>query len=81
MEYGSEWAYNDFDAWAFRKHAFQAQHQYHYSLSEKSIHTLENKVLMHQCAIVQMISTYILNFEIWELNFSSKKLKLLVSPK
>ena len=50
MEYGSEWAYNDFDAWVFRKHAFQAQHQYHYFLSEKSIHTLENKVLMHQCA-------------------------------
>ena len=39
-------------------------HQYHYSLSEKSIHTLENKVLMHQCAIAQRISTYTLNFEI-----------------
>ena len=56
MEYGSEWTYNDIDACAFRKHAFQAQHQYHYSLSEKSIHTLENKVLMHQCAIAQRIS-------------------------
>ena len=42
MEYGSEWAYNDFDAWAFRKHAFQAQHQYHYSLSEK-IHSYTRK--------------------------------------
>ena len=51
MEYGAEWAYNNIEAWAFRKQAFQAQHQYHYSLSDKSIHTLENKVLMHQCAI------------------------------
>ena len=77
MEYGSEWAYNNIDAWAFRKHAFQAQHQYHYSLSEKFIHTLENKVLMHQCTIVQMISTkqlWTLNFEYWifaERNSSS----------
>ena len=31
---------------------------------KKSIHTLENKVLMHQCAIAQRISTYTLNFEI-----------------
>ena len=43
MEYGSEWAYNDFDAWVFRKHAFQAQHQYHYSLSEK-IHSYTRKL-------------------------------------
>jgi hypothetical protein len=42
MEYGSERAYNDFDAWVFRKHAFQAQHQYHYSLSEK-IHSYTRK--------------------------------------
>ena len=27
------------------------------SLSEKFIHALENKVLMHQCAIAQMISS------------------------
>jgi hypothetical protein len=31
---------------------------------KKSIHTLENKVLMHQCAIAQRISTYTLNFDI-----------------
>ena len=41
---------------------------------------LENIALMRHCTIVQMISTYTLNFDIWGLNFSSKKLKLLVSP-
>ena len=66
MEYGSEWAYNNIEAWAFRKQAFQAQHQYHYSLSDKSIHTLENKVLMHQCAI--SAKDINLHFEFWDLN-------------
>ena len=32
-----------------------------FSFREKNIHTLENKVLMHQCAIAQRISTYTLN--------------------
>ena len=62
MEYGSEWAYNDFDAWTFRKHAFQANINIIILFQKKSIHTIENKVLMHQCAIAQRISTKMWNW-------------------
>ena len=68
MEYGSEWAYNDIDVGLLESMLSKPNINIIILFQKKSIHTLENKVLMHQCAIAQRISTYTLNFDIWGLN-------------
>ena len=50
-ELGSGWAYDNIVAGAFRNQAFKAPPQYYHLLQRHFIHTPENTVLMHQCAI------------------------------
>ena len=78
----SFWASVKFDVWLSESKLSKAIINLNILFQRTPAFTLlENKALMRHCTIVQMISTYTLNFDIWGLNFSSKKLKLLVSPK
>ena len=66
-ELGSGWAYDNIVAGAFRNQAFKAPPQYYHLLQRHFIHTPENTVLMHHCAI--SAKDINLHFELWGLSF------------